>query len=142
MIPIDINAEAQREKNKLKLISLLESSPGGITCSDIKSVMGDMKQTAIDALMNSLGDSLALWQEQDDSGDQWYHHPKFNHLYDKGEPSMANSGKYKRGRKIRAASIDEETYRKIKRHLADSDCTLVEFLTTAAEEKLAREVRK
>jgi hypothetical protein len=140
MRPADI--DPQREKNKAKLVRLIESSPGGVICADIKSVMGEMKQTAVTALMNSLSDELSLWQESDESGDIWYHHPKFNDLY-QGGPAMATKGdKYKRGRKSRSTSIEEETYRKILRFCADKDCSIIDFLTAAAEEKLSREARK
>jgi len=148
--PFTADTDPQREKNKQKLIRLIETSPGGITSADIKSVMGDLKQTAVTALMNSLNDSLALWEEVDESGDTWYHHPKFNELYyndRKGVTIMDNlhgqkDNKYKRGRKSRNVSIEESTYLKVLKYCADRDCSMIDFLTDAAEEKIAKAVRK
>jgi len=135
--------DADRERRKIRLVKLITDSPGGITNADINRVMGRLKQTAVTALMNSLSDELCLWEQTDESGDTWYHHPKWNHLYEKGAPEVERK-KIKRGRKIRPASIDEDTYWKIREYLTEthSKTTMIEFITTAVEEKIARERAK
>lgn len=135
--------DADRERRKLKLVKLLTDSPGGITTGDINRVMGRLKQTAVTALMNSLSDELCLWEQTDESGDTWYHHPKWNHLYEKGAPEVERK-KIKRGRKTRSTSIEEDVYWSLVKYLAETHnkTPIVDFISTAVEEKLARERAK
>jgi len=138
--------KAQRD-----VIALLESSPGGITIADVRTVITKYTLVHISSFMVSLSAWSVFWEETDpDDGEIWYHSIKFDHLYPdhhfKPQPRPVKT--VKRPMKIRGnlenpgnyawIKIDRKTCNQVKAVATESGQTMLIWLADAIGKKLDR----
>ena len=136
--------KAQRD-----VITLLESSPGGITIADVRMVIAKYTLVHIGSFMISLSAWSVFWEEIDpDDGEIWYHSIKFDHLYPdhhfKPQPHPVKTVKLPM--KIRGnlenpvnyawIKIDRETCNQVKAVATESGQTMLIWFADAVAQKL------
>ena len=131
-------------------MELLESSPGGITVSDIIGIISNHGLNHVDSFMVTISAWSPFWEELDEDGERWYHSIKYNYLYPDSVSDLPK--KRQRAKKIPAKKranlenpgdyawikIDRQTLTMVKTVAADAGNTMLDWLTVAIDAKLAK----